>query len=216
MLLEDRVQVDGSDVPDFALFVTPSEFHHVHPGERESPHRLLVPGCFEQEIRFGIGPFNEHEDCPVNDVGRRRGRETRCPFDFRFGNRRSHRAPEDDRIGSRRRRCRTLHPGPGWNTSGPISVAVRVSASVRRRSKTRSGAHFRGRVRLIRGRGALFRLALLKEAGEPRSRGAIYVAYYNFCWMHGSLNGTPAMAAKVASHPWSIDELYERVMGIAE
>ncbi len=27
--------------------------------------------------------------------------------------------------------------------------------------------------------------------------------------MHGSLNGTPAMAAKVASHPWSIEE-FER------
>jgi hypothetical protein len=43
-------------------------------------------------------------------------------------------------------------------------------------------------------------------------RAGIYVAYYNFCWMHATLGKTPAMAAKVASHPWSIEELYERVM----
>ena len=42
---------------------------------------------------------------------------------------------------------------------------------------------------------------------------AICVAYYNFCWMHASLNGTPAMAANVAGHPWSIEELFARVMG---
>jgi len=41
---------------------------------------------------------------------------------------------------------------------------------------------------------------------------AIYASYYNFYWMHGSLNGTPAMAARVAGHPWSIEELYEKVM----
>jgi hypothetical protein len=40
--------------------------------------------------------------------------------------------------------------------------------------------------------------------------------YYNFCWMHASLNGTPAVAAKVASHPWSIKELNERVMASVE
>jgi len=38
------------------------------------------------------------------------------------------------------------------------------------------------------------------------------VAYYNFCWMHGSLNWTPAMAAKLTGHPWSMDELYAKVM----
>ena len=40
---------------------------------------------------------------------------------------------------------------------------------------------------------------------------AIYASYYNFYWMHGSLNGTPAMAARVAGHPWSIEELFDRV-----
>ena len=60
------------------------------------------------------------------------------------------------------------------------------------------------------------------DVGRPRSahrnrqQALVNVAYYNFCWMHGSLNGTPAMAAKVASHPWSIEELYERVMATVE
>jgi len=34
--------------------------------------------------------------------------------------------------------------------------------------------------------------------------------------MHASLTGTPAMTAKVASHPWSVEELYERVMATVE
>ena len=42
---------------------------------------------------------------------------------------------------------------------------------------------------------------------------AMYVAYYNFCWIHGSLGKrTPAMAAGITGHPWTVDELYERVM----
>ena len=76
---------------------------------------------------------------------RRRGHETRCPFAARSGSRRSRRAPADDRNASTRRRCRTLHPGPDWNRSGPISVAVRVSAFVRRRQRTRSGAIYKTR-----------------------------------------------------------------------
>src|SRR5260370_41449689 len=59
-------------------------------------------------------------------------------------------------------------------------------------------------------------LCFSKKLENLAAAVAIYVAYYNFCWMHASLTGTPAMAAKVASHPWSIDELYERVMATVE
>ena len=46
---------------------------------------------------------------------------------------------------------------------------------------------------------------------------AIYVAYYNFCWQHKTLNGrSPAMAAGVTSRPWDIAELFDRVMQNAE
>jgi hypothetical protein len=36
---------------------------------------------------------------------------------------------------------------------------------------------------------------------------ALYIAHYSFCRLHGSLSGTPAMAAKMAGHPWTMGEL---------
>jgi hypothetical protein len=42
------------------------------------------------------------------------------------------------------------------------------------------------------------------------------LAYYDYCWQHATLGGrTPEMAAGLAGRPWSIEELYERVMAIA-
>ena len=42
---------------------------------------------------------------------------------------------------------------------------------------------------------------------------AIYVAYYNFVWQHKTLGGrSPAMMAGITGHPWSMEELYEKVM----
>ena len=38
---------------------------------------------------------------------------------------------------------------------------------------------------------------------------APHVAHYDFCRSHGSLLGTPAMAAKLTGHPWSMEELLE-------
>jgi IS1 family transposase len=35
----------------------------------------------------------------------------------------------------------------------------------------------------------------------------LYVAHYHFCRLHGALNGTPAMAGKIAGHPWTLAEL---------
>ena len=40
---------------------------------------------------------------------------------------------------------------------------------------------------------------------------SLYIAYYNFCWLHGSLPGTPAMAVRIAGHPWSLAELLDRL-----
>jgi hypothetical protein len=39
----------------------------------------------------------------------------------------------------------------------------------------------------------------------------LYIVHYNFCRMHGSLPGTPAMAARVAGHPWTLAELLDRL-----
>ena len=35
----------------------------------------------------------------------------------------------------------------------------------------------------------------------------LYMVHYNFCRWHASLKRTPAMAAKIAGHPWTMDEL---------
>ncbi len=36
---------------------------------------------------------------------------------------------------------------------------------------------------------------------------ALYVCHYNYCRVHNSLKGTPAMAARIAGHPWTLEEL---------
>lgn len=59
-------------------------------------------------------------------------------------------------------------------------------------------------------------LCFSKKLENLAAAVAIYVAYYDFCWMHKSLNGTPAMAAGVAGHPWTMEELFDRVMRDAE
>jgi IS1 transposase len=38
---------------------------------------------------------------------------------------------------------------------------------------------------------------------------SLYIAHYNYCRMHGSLPGTPAMAARLTGHPWTMDELFD-------
>jgi IS1 family transposase len=36
---------------------------------------------------------------------------------------------------------------------------------------------------------------------------AFFFAYYNFCRVHSTIKQTPAMAAKLTDHPWTLDEL---------
>jgi IS1 family transposase len=56
-------------------------------------------------------------------------------------------------------------------------------------------------------------LCFSKKLENLAAAVAIYMAYYNFAWQHKTLKGrTPAMAAGITSRPWSMEELYERVM----
>ena len=59
-------------------------------------------------------------------------------------------------------------------------------------------------------------LCFSKKLENLAAAVAIYVAYYNFVWMRARLRGTPAMAVKVTGHPWSMDELYEKVMATVD
>lgn len=66
--------------------------------------------------------------------------------------------------------------------------------------------------RLLLKRFTRLSLCFSKKLENLAAAVAIYVAYFNFCWMHRTLKKTPAMAAGIASHPWSVQELYDNVM----
>lgn len=36
---------------------------------------------------------------------------------------------------------------------------------------------------------------------------SLYVAHYNFCRWHGTINKTPATASGLTGHPWTMEEL---------
>ena len=47
-----------------------------------------------------------------------------------------------------------------------------------------------------------------KKVENHRHAVALFVAYFNFCRVHKSLNGkTPAMAARLTDHKWTVEEL---------
>lgn len=50
-------------------------------------------------------------------------------------------------------------------------------------------------------------LAFSKKLSALKAAIALYFAYYNFCWIHGSLRVTPAMAAGITDHVWGLHEL---------
>ena len=60
-------------------------------------------------------------------------------------------------------------------------------------------------------------LCFSKKLENLKAAVAMYLCYYNFCWQHATLKGrSPAMMAGITSRPWSIDELFDRVMAAAE
>jgi IS1 family transposase len=52
-------------------------------------------------------------------------------------------------------------------------------------------------------------LGFSKKLEYLQAAVSLYVAHYNYVRLHGSLNGTPAMAAGLAGHPWTMAELVE-------
>ena len=50
-------------------------------------------------------------------------------------------------------------------------------------------------------------LGFSKKLPNLAAATALYVAHYNFCRWHGTLKMTPAMAAKLTGHPWTMEEL---------
>ncbi len=52
-------------------------------------------------------------------------------------------------------------------------------------------------------------LGFSKKLDNLAAATALYVAHYNYCRIHGSLRMTPAMQARIAGHPWTLEELLE-------
>jgi hypothetical protein len=50
-------------------------------------------------------------------------------------------------------------------------------------------------------------LGFSKKLDHLAAAVALYLAHYNYCRLHGSLRGTPAMRAGIAGHPWTLEEL---------
>jgi transposase-like protein/IS1 family transposase len=52
--------------------------------------------------------------------------------------------------------------------------------------------------------------AFSKKWANHQASLALHFAYYNFCRVHSTLKRTPAMAAGLEDHPWTLRELVER------
>jgi len=56
--------------------------------------------------------------------------------------------------------------------------------------------------------------AFSKRWANHRAALALYFAYYNFCRMHKTLRCTPAMAAGIVEHVWTLKDLLSAATGI--
>jgi IS1 family transposase len=86
--------------------------------------------------------------------------------------------------------------------SGPIEKKTICTSHVERNNLT---------IRTFLRRFTRLSLGFSKKLANLVAAVSVNFAYYNYCWLHGSLNGTPAMAAGIAGHPWSLEELYDAV-----
>lgn len=79
---------------------------------------------------------------------------------------------------------------------------ARISTSYVERQNLTMRMHIRRLTRLTN--------AFSKKIENFKAAVALHFAYYNFVLIHSSLDATPAMAAGVASSPWTVRELVER------
>jgi hypothetical protein len=70
-------------------------------------------------------------------------------------------------------------------------------------------------LRTLMGRMKRKQLAFSKRLENLRAAVALYVAYYNYCWVLSTLGTTPAVAAGIAKHRYNVEELYRLVMRTA-
>jgi transposase-like protein/IS1 family transposase len=62
-------------------------------------------------------------------------------------------------------------------------------------------------VRLFNRRFTRLTLGYSKKLANLKHSVALFVAFWNFCWIHNTLKQTPAMAAGLTDHAWTVEEL---------
>jgi hypothetical protein len=62
-------------------------------------------------------------------------------------------------------------------------------------------------VRLFNRRFTRLTLGYSKKLANLKHSVALFVAHFNYCRVHSTINNTPAMAAGLAIEPWSIEQL---------
>ena len=53
--------------------------------------------------------------------------------------------------------------------------------------------------------------AFSKKLENHEAMIALAIGYYNFCWKHGTLGTSPAVAAGLTDHIWTVRELLEEM-----
>ncbi len=65
-------------------------------------------------------------------------------------------------------------------------------------------------------------LGFSKKLENLEAAVSLFLAYYNFCWRprekgtSGRLRPSPAVMAGITDHVWSIEELFDNVMGLEQ
>jgi hypothetical protein len=54
-------------------------------------------------------------------------------------------------------------------------------------------------------------LGYSKKIENLRHSVALFVCYWNFCWRHTTTRQSPALAAGLADHVWTIEELLSKI-----
>jgi hypothetical protein len=62
-------------------------------------------------------------------------------------------------------------------------------------------------VRLFNRRFTRLTLGYSKKLANLKLSVALFIAHYNFCRVHSAHKQTPAMAAELTNHVWTIEEL---------
>ena len=66
-------------------------------------------------------------------------------------------------------------------------------------------------VRLFNRRFTRLTLGYSKKLSNLRHSVALFVCYWNWCWKHNTTKQTPAQAAKLTDHAWTVQELIDAI-----